>query len=241
MTDSKKQIAIVLYPGFTALDALGPYEFLKMLPDVEIRFVAAKRGSVVTDRGILVVNATHSFDETPSPYMLLIPGSEACTAKAMADPTLISWIQTAHQSSSYTTSVCSGALVLAAAGLLKGLPATSHWAAMSTLAKFGAIAKPDERIVQSGKIWTAAGVSAGLDLALHLIAEIAGTLQAEIAQLIIEYDPQPVFASGHMSKASDIVKQQAIKQMSYLSQHPHPVIEQTDGFQQTEQQEYLNE
>jgi transcriptional regulator GlxA family with amidase domain len=224
MHRENKQIAIVLYPGFTALDALGPYELLKMLPDVEIRFVAAKRGPVVTDRGILVVNATHTFGETPAPFMLLIPGSEACTATAMTDPALISWIQQAHQYSSWTTSVCSGSLILAAAGLLKGLPATSHWAAMSALSKCGAMIKPQQRIVQSGKIWTAAGVSAGLDLALQLIAEIAGEQQAEVVQLLLEYDPQPAFDSGHINKASEQVKALAILEMTHRSQVPHPPI-----------------
>lgn len=219
-----KQIAIVLYPGLTALDALGPYEVLKMLPDAEIRFVAHEPGPITTDRGVLTLGATHSFDETPTPYLLLIPGSEANTATAMADEKLITWIKKAHQASTYTTSVCSGALVLAAAGLLDGLPATTHWAAQSQLSRFGAIPMRNDRMVRAGKIWTAAGVSAGIDLAIALFAEIAGQEEAEIAQLIIEYDPQPPFNAGHPSKASDTVKTKAKAEMARLSKNPRNYI-----------------
>ena len=220
----KKQIAIVLYPGLTALDALGPYEVLKMLPDAEIRFVAHEPGPIATDRGILTIGATHSFDETPAPYLLLVPGSEANTAVAMADAKLIAWIRTAHQSSTWTTSVCSGALILAAAGLLNKLPATTHWAARSTLARFGATPMPNERMVRAGKVWTAAGVSAGIDLAFALFGEIAGQEEAEVAQLIIEYDPQPPFHAGHPSKASEIVRNRAKAEMARLSKNPRSYV-----------------
>lgn len=219
-----KQIAIVLYPGLTALDALGPYEVLKMLPDTEIRFVAHEPGPITSDRGVLTIGATHSFDETPAPYLLLIPGSEANTATAMADDKLIAWIKKAHQSSTWTTSVCSGALVLAAAGLLAGLPATTHWAAQSQLPRFGATPMRNERMVRVGKIWTAAGVSAGIDLAFALFAEIAGQEDTEIAQLILEYDPQPPFHAGHPSKASDIVRRKAKAEMARLSKNPRNYI-----------------
>jgi transcriptional regulator GlxA family with amidase domain len=220
----KKQIAIVLYPGLTALDALGPYEVLKMLPDAEIRFLAHEPGPVTSDRGILTIGATHSFDETPSPYLFLVPGSEANTAVAMADEKLISWVRTAHLSSTWTTSVCSGALVLAAAGILNRSPATTHWAAQSTLAKFGATPMPDERVVRAGKVWTAAGVSAGIDLAFALFGEIAGQEEAEVAQLIIEYDPRPPFNAGHPSKASEIVRNRAKAEMTRLSKNPRSYV-----------------
>ena len=129
----KRQIAIVLYPGLTALDALGPYEVLKFLPDVEIRFVAHEPGPISTDRGMLIIGATHSFDEMPAPFLVLVPGSEANTATAMADRRLIAWLKKAHETSTWTTSVCSGALILAAAGLLEGEQATTHWWAQSSL------------------------------------------------------------------------------------------------------------
>jgi transcriptional regulator GlxA family with amidase domain len=187
----KHQIAIVLYPGMTALDALGPYEILKLLPDFELRLVTHKPGPVVTDRHTLIIGATHSFEETPHPFLILAPGSEANTTTAMADGRLLAWLKRAHETSTMTASVCSGALILAAAGLLEGQRATTHWWAQASLSRFGATAVPDRRIVRSGKIWTAAGVSAGLDLALELFAEIAGREAAEIAQLMIEYDPRP--------------------------------------------------
>ena len=220
----KRQIAIVLYPGFTALDALGPYEVLKFLPDVEIRFVAHEPGPISTDRGILIIGATHSFDETPAPFLVLVPGSEANTTTAMADGSLIAWLKKAHATSTWTTSVCSGALILAAAGLLEGKQATTHWWAQSSLKRFGAIAMPNDRIVRSGKIWTAAGVSAGLDLAFALFGEIAGQEKAEIAQLMIEYDPQPPFNSGHPSKASERVREMAAAELARLARNPHDLI-----------------
>ena len=132
------------------------------------------RVPISTDRGMLIIGATHSFDETPAPFLVLVPGSEANTATAMADRRLIAWLKKAHETSTWTTSVCSGALILAAAGLLEGEQATTHWWAQSSLKRFGAIAMPNDRIVRSGKIWTAAGVSAGLDLAFALFGEIAG-------------------------------------------------------------------
>ena len=220
----KRQIAIVLYPGFTALDALGPYEVLKFLPDVEIRFVAHEPGPIATDRGILIIGATHSFDETPAPFLVLVPGSEANTTTAMADGRLIAWLKKAHETSTWTTSVCSGALILAAAGLLEGKQATTHWWAQSSLKRFGAIAMPNDRIVRSGKIWTAAGVSAGLDLAFALFGEIAGQEKAEVAQLMIEYDPQPPFNSGHPSKASERVREMAAAELARLARNPQDLI-----------------
>lgn len=219
-----RQIAIALYPGLTALDALGPYEVLKMLPNAEIRFVAHEAGPIPTDRGILTIGATHSFAETPAPFLVLIPGSEANTATAMADGQLIAWLKQAHSSSTFTTSVCSGALVLAAAGLLVGQPATTHWAAQSMLKRFGATPMRNERMVRSGKIWTAAGVSAGIDLAFALFGEIAGRENAEVAQLMIEYDPQPPFSAGHPSKAEPKVFERAKFEMARLSKNPRDYV-----------------
>jgi transcriptional regulator GlxA family with amidase domain len=202
-------MAIVVYPGFTAMDAIGPYEVLKLLPDVEVRFVSQEPGPIATDRGVLFVGATHSFEETSRPDLILVPGSESTTTTAMADGALIAWLKQAHATSRWTTSVCSGALVLAAAGILEGLPATTHWWAQSSLPRFGAIPLRGERTVRAGKVWTAAGVSAGIDLALALAAEIAGREQAEIAQLRIEYDPRPPFEAGHPDKASGAVRAKA--------------------------------
>ncbi|TFV61441.1 DJ-1/PfpI family protein [Mycobacterium sp. PS03-16] len=199
------QIAVVLYPGFTALDFIGPYEVLRNLPDAEVRFVWHEPGPITADSGVLVVGATHSLAETPSPDILLIPGGPATTEHAR-DEKLLDWIRTAHTTTAWTTSVCSGSLLLAAAGVLKGKRATSHWMVVPTLRTFGVTPVGDERVVRDGKVVTAAGVSAGIDLAMWLAGQIAGDAQAKAIQLIIEYDPQPPYDSGHLSKASAATK-----------------------------------
>jgi transcriptional regulator GlxA family with amidase domain len=202
------QLAIVVYPGFTALDFIGPYEVLRNLPDVEVRFVWHEIGPVAADSGVLMVGATHTFDETPAPDVLLIPGGMS-TIEHARDEKLLAWVRQAHQHSVWTTSVCSGSLVLAAAGVLDGKRATSHWAALPVLKAFGVTAVGDERIVHDGKVLTAAGVSAGIDLGLWLAARLTDDAHAKAVQLVIEYDPQPPFDSGHMSKASVATKASA--------------------------------
>jgi transcriptional regulator GlxA family with amidase domain len=199
------QIAIVLYPGMTALDAIGPYEILRLLPDAEVRFVGAAPGPVVTDSGVLYLGVTHSYAETPEPDIVLVPGSGPRTATTMADQQLTDWLRRVHPTTRWTTSVCTGAMILAAAGILDGLPATTHWMVQPALAAMGATAKRGQRIVHTGKIATAAGVSAGIDLGLWLAGELAGRERAETIQLYIEYDPQPPFDTGHPSKASKTV------------------------------------
>ncbi|MEV0713788.1 DJ-1/PfpI family protein [Asanoa sp. NPDC050611] len=214
------QIAIVLYPGLTALDAIGPYEVLRFLPDAEIRFVSATADPVVTDSGVLVLGATHTYAETPAPDIVLVPGSGARTATAAADRELVAWVRQVHETTTWTTSVCTGALVLAAAGILDGLPATTHWAVHPALRAMGATPRPGERSVRSGKIVTAAGVSAGIDLALWLAAEVAGREHAEMIQLYIEYDPRPPFDSGHPSKADKAVLARANALSRSLAMNP---------------------
>ena len=195
------QIAIVIYPGFTALDFIGPYEVLRWLPDTEVRFVWHEPGPITADSGVLVIGATHSFAETPSPDVILVPGGMT-TIEHARDEELLDWVRSAHQTATWTTSVCSGSVILAAAGLLDGKRATSHWAALRMLKALGANAVGDERVVHEGHIVTSAGVSAGIDLALWLAGQIGGEDRAKAIQLSIEYDPQPPFDSGHMSKAS---------------------------------------
>lgn len=207
------QIAIVLYPGLTALDALGPFELLRMIPGAEIRLVWKEVGPIVTDSNLLVVGATHRFDETPRPDVVLVPGSSNRTTTLMADVEVKEWLRRAHAHTRLTTSVCSGSLILAAAGLLEGRAATSHWAALPWLSQFGVEPRPHDRIVRDGKVWTAAGVSAGLDLALALVAEVADEETARVAQLAIEYDPRPPFDSGHMDKAQPRTIERAKREM----------------------------
>lgn len=216
-------IAIMVYPGVTALDVVGPYEILHRLPEVELRFVWKEVGPVVTDSGVLVLGATHSFQETPRPDVFLVPGSATHTATTAADPAVREWVRASHQSARLTTSVCSGSIILAAAGLLKGRTATSHWAALPGLKRLGVDARSEERIVRDGNIWTSAGVSAGIDLALALAAELAGPEVAQAQQLFIEYDPHPPFDAGHMSKASPEVRARAQAEMRRLAVTPREV------------------
>ncbi|MFY9921489.1 MAG: DJ-1/PfpI family protein [Mycobacterium sp.] len=204
------QIAIVLYPGFTALDFIGPYESLRWLPDADVRFVWHEAGPITADSGVLVVGATHSFDETPSPDIILVPGGFS-TMEHARDEKVLDWLRKAHETATWTASVCSGSIMLAAAGLLEGKRATSHWAALSALKALGVTPVGDERIVlvegsAENKIVTCAGVSAGIDLGLWLAGQIGGEGRAKVIQLSMEYDPQPPFDSGHMSKASATTK-----------------------------------
>jgi transcriptional regulator GlxA family with amidase domain len=187
------EIAILLYNGLTVLDAVGPYEVLAQLPNVDIRFVARQKGAVRSD-GAMSVIADYDFDEVTAPNIIVVPGGFG-TLAAMSDLPTRAWLQKVHQTSLYTTSVCSGSLILAAAGLLKGLKATCHWNYLERLKQFGA--EPTaERVVAQNKIITAAGVSAGIDMALRLIQTIAGDDAAKAAQLVIEYDPEPPFQTG---------------------------------------------
>jgi putative intracellular protease/amidase len=192
-------IAIVLYDGFTALDAIGPYEVLSRLPGASVSFVAAEKGPVTTDNGMLVVIAGHSLEDVPRPDVVLVPGGPGEVVQRAGSPVL-QWLRTADQTTIWTTSVCTGSLILAAAGLLEGRRATSHWLALDELARLGA--RPvEERVVFDGKLVTGAGVSAGIDMGLSLAARIAGDTVAQAIQLGIEYDPQPPFNAGSPATA----------------------------------------
>ena len=195
------QAAILLYTGVTALDAVGPWEVFSRMPDADVRMVAKDVDPIAVEGGGLLLGATHTIAETPSPQLVLVPGGTT-TPSQMVDDDVLAWLRRVHETTVWTASVCTGSLILAAAGILKGLPATTHWYKMPTLGIMGAHPRPDERIVPSGKVITAAGVSAGIDLALWLAAEIAGRTVAEAIQLTIEYDPHPPFDAGHTSKAS---------------------------------------
>ncbi|OBJ56194.1 glutamine amidotransferase [Mycobacterium sp. 1423905.2] len=213
------QIAFVAYPGFTALDMIGPYEVLRNLPNADVRFVWHEAGPITADSGVLVIGATHSLAETASPDVILVPGGPSTPIHAR-DEKLLEWLRQAHRSASWTTSVCSGSVILAAAGLLTDRRATSHWLTIPALKAFGAVPVADERIVHEGNIVTSAGVSAGLDLALWLAGQIGGENRARAIQLAIEYDPQPPFDSGHMSKASTVTKAGATALLSKDSVKP---------------------
>jgi transcriptional regulator GlxA family with amidase domain len=194
------QIAIGLYPEFTSLDALGPYQVLQHLPGAEVHFVAAHAGEVRDDNGALRLQVEHTFTDVPAPDVLVVPGGFVTRKLARPGEPIVEWVRAAHPATTFTTSVCTGALVLGAAGLLDGLEATTHWAAYEELRSFGA--RPTERrVVQEGKVITAAGVSSGIDMALTLSAELMGPEVAQAIQLAIEYDPQPPFDAGSPAKA----------------------------------------
>jgi putative intracellular protease/amidase len=193
------QIAILLYDRFTALDAVGPYEILSRIPGAEVIFAAAQPGPVRTEMDSLALTADAALGDVTAPDVLLVPGGPG-TADLLADQPTLDWLRSIDAVTTWTTSVCSGSLLLAAAGLLTGRRATSHWICLDHLSAFGA--RPaEERVVIDGKYATAAGVSAGIDLALHLAGRTAGDKVAEAIQLVVEYDPQPPYTAGSTATA----------------------------------------
>ncbi len=193
MTDDKKTIAFVVYPGLTSLDMVGPLTVLdglaSTLPEYRTVVVGETKEPIATDNPLRIA-ASHTYEEVPSPFAVLVPGGAAPTLKALADKKLIDYVRDAAAGAELVTSVCTGSLVLGEAGLLDGRRATTHWMFRDLLRAFGA--EPvAERWVEDGNVITAAGVSAGIDLALHLVQRLAGTDVARSLQFIIEYDPEP--------------------------------------------------
>ena len=194
------QIAIGLYPGFTALDAIGPYAVFTNVPGVDVVVCADRKGPLADESDLLHFDLMHTFDEVPEPDILLVPGGLITRRIAAEGGPIVDWIRAAHETTTYTTSVCTGALLLGAAGVLDGLPATTHWVAYDHLRSYGA-QPTEQRVVIEGKVATAAGVSAGIDLALTLVDRLHGAEVAQAVQLGIEYDPQPPHDTGAPSKA----------------------------------------
>jgi cyclohexyl-isocyanide hydratase len=204
------RIALVLYHGFTALDLIGPCEVLTRWPDAEVRFVASSRDLVTTDTGMPISPAA-TFDELPDPDMLLVPGASS-PLPPLSDEPLVSWVRSAAGSARWVTSVCTGSGVLAAAGLLQGRRATTHWAFREGLRSMGVDVVP-ERVVFEDPVVTAAGVSAGIDMALDLTARLHGEATAKQIQLIIEYDPRPPFDVGSVEKADEATIEAATQRL----------------------------
>jgi putative intracellular protease/amidase len=195
------KIAILVFPRLTALDAVGPYEVLSRIPGLTLTFVAPDPGELRTDTGRLGITADASIDDLTDPDVLVVPGGTGNRA-LLGDDRVLDWVRTVDESSTWTTSVCTGSLVLGAAGILDGKRATSHWAYRESLRDYGA--EPvAERVVQDGKLITAAGVSAGIDMALTLAARVTHDDVARAIQLGIEYDPDPPFDAGSPEKAGD--------------------------------------
>src|ERR1700744_518546 len=198
------QIAILLFDRLTILDAIGPYQVLYELPGADVVFVAEQPGPITDKKGDLVLSARAGLAEVPHPAVIVVPGGPG-QRDQMQDGPVHQWLRDADQSSSWTTSVCTGSLILAAAGLLTGRRATSHWLAMGELARLGAT-PVSERVVFDGKYVTAAGVSSGIDMGLALAGQLAGDREAQSIQLRIEYDPQPPYDAGSADRApADIV------------------------------------
>ena len=193
------QIAVALYDRFTALDAVGPYEVLSRVPDSKLTFVGHEVGPVRTDNERLAMYVDAVFEDVPEPDVIVVPGGWG-TRALLDDERILSWIRHAHEHSQWTTSVCTGSLLLGAAGVLDGLEATSHWLEVDALTEYGAT-PTGRRVVEQGKVITAAGVSSGIDMGLMLVAKIAGDEFAKTIQLLIEYDPQPPFDTGSPAKA----------------------------------------
>ena len=203
------QIAIPIFERLTALDAIGPYEVLQRLPGAEVVFIGLEKGSVRTENGFLGLTVDATLDEVPNPDIVVMPGGIG-TRDMLGPNRFIDWLQRAHTTSMYTTSVCSGSLVLGAAGLLKGLTATSHWSCHEALAQFGAVPTA-QRVVEhlDERIITSAGVSSGIDMALRLSQLLFDDTAAKAMQVMIEYDPQPPFDAGSVSKAGPEVMARA--------------------------------
>jgi transcriptional regulator GlxA family with amidase domain len=205
------RVAIPLFPRFTALDGIGPYEVLQRIPDIDITFVGHDRDVIRSENGFLGIQADAAFEDIAHPDIIVFPGGVG-TRALMHDERVLDWVRTAHETTAFTTSVCTGSLVLGAAGLLDGLTATTHWSVLDRLAELGAT-PTTERVVEhlDRRIITAAGVSAGIDMALRLVEVLFDRTAAEASQLMIEYDPQPPFAAGAPSKVGDAVMTRVIE------------------------------
>jgi len=190
------QIALALYPKFTALDIVGPFQVLADVPGHEVVFVAGEAGPVVDHTGRCPLVATATFADVTAPDVVVVPGE----LFADRDDRVVQWLRQVHPSTTWTTSVCTGSLYLAAAGILDGLDATTHWARADQLERLGA-RYTEQRVVEQGKVITAAGVSSGIDMALTLLDRMYGPAIAQSVQLAIEYDPRPPFDAGSPSKA----------------------------------------
>jgi transcriptional regulator GlxA family with amidase domain len=212
------KIVVVLFDRVTALDAIGPYEVLQRTPGADLVFAAHEPGEKRTETGRLGLIADVALAEIPEPDVIVMPGGFGTRAAAEHQPTL-DWLRHAHQHSTFTTSVCTGSLVLGAAGLLDGLEATTHWAEMEALAGYGAT-PTERRVVEQGRIITAAGVSSGIDMALTVLAELAGDDIAKAVQLGIEYDPQPPFDAGSVAKAGPELTELVRAALQAENEHP---------------------
>ncbi|HEY5025003.1 MAG TPA: DJ-1/PfpI family protein [Acidimicrobiales bacterium] len=205
------QVAIPLFPRFTALDGVGPYEVLQRIPSIDVTFIGHERGEVRSENGMLGITIDATFDDIPVPDIIVFPGGVG-TRPLEHDDRVLEWVRRAHLTTRLTTSVCTGSLVLGAAGLLKGLSATTHWSCYTELEAHGAVPTA-RRVVEhlDKRIITAAGVSSGIDMALRVVELVVDRTAAQAAQLMIEYDPQPPFDTGSVAKSNDVILTRVIE------------------------------
>ena len=203
-------VVIPLFPRFTALDGVGPYEVMQRIPSIEVTFIGHRRGEVRSENGMLGITVDATFEEVPEPDIIVFPGGVG-TRALEHDDRVLEWVRHAHVTTRLTTSVCTGSLVLGAAGLLDGLTATTHWSCYAELEAHGAVPTVvrvvehlDERII------TAAGVSSGIDMALRVVEVVVDRTAAQAAQLMIEYDPDPPYDTGSLSKSDDVILDRVI-------------------------------
>jgi transcriptional regulator GlxA family with amidase domain len=211
------QAVIPLFHQFTALDGIGPYDVLQRNPEIDVTFIGHERSVVRSDNGMLDIEVDGTFEKHPSPDIIVAPGGHG-TQALMDDQRVLDWVRAAHPTTTYTTSVCTGSIVLAAAGLLDGLTATTHWGARETLTEYRSTPVL-ERVVEhlDQRIITAAGVPSGIDMALRLTELLFDRTAAQAAQLMIEYDPQPPFDMGSLEKANDGVVTRVIEYAQHRS------------------------
>ena len=212
MTDASRiRIAVPVFDRMPALDAIGPYEVLQRIPTIDITFVGHAVGEVRTENAMLGLRADATFEELPRPDVIVFPGGVG-TRPLEHDERVLAWVRGAHAGTLFTTSVCTGSIVLGAAGLLDGLTATTHWSCYRELAAHGA--EPSAtRVIEhlDRRIITAAGVSSGIDMELRLVELLVDRTAGQAAQLMIEYDPQPPFDSGAVHKSDDTVMTRVIE------------------------------
>lgn len=209
--DATTTIAIPIFERITALDAIGPYEVLQRVPDFTVVFVGHELGPVRTDNSMLGLVRDAVFEDVPRPEVIVFPGGFG-TRVLEHDDRVLDWLRSAHETSTMTTSVCTGSLVLAAAGLLDDLTATTHWSAYADLERLGAVPVAD-RVVEhlDRRLITAAGVSSGIDMALRLVEVLVDRTAAQACQLMIEYDPQPPVDVGSLAKSNDEVMARVVE------------------------------
>lgn len=203
------QVAFLVYEGLTTLDLIGPYEVINAVPGWEVRFVAKQAGEVRVDSKAFGITVDNALADVAQPDIFVVPGGIEGTFAAAADVEILDWVRKAHETSKWSTSVCTGSLILGAAGVLRGKRATTHWGATAMLEQYGA-EFTSQRVVEDGKVMTAAGVSSGIDMALTLVGRIEGDDTARAVQLAIEYDPQPPYDAGSPEKAGPAIVELAM-------------------------------